>query len=271
MQWSGGEPVGVDLTVEVSSLEVLRGEGGVKGLSGPEKALARSNALSVLDADKFPQIHFQADDIEKTDDVYRIAGTLEIHGKAREHVIDLRVEDLGDRWRMSCEAEVRHSEFGLKPYSMFLGSMKVVDTVTMSFTADRAKERTDSVAQVSALRAVAPCRCTPALVELAGFVHEGLMPGLLEPENLFDGRGQHVEVRDARFGRHPVIATAEEEEDGHAQRGCGLQEVERATSSHIAFDREPEAAVLAAADRDGRTRRRRGDTVRISTSAFGLS
>ena len=140
VQWSGGEPVGVDLTVEVSSLEVLRGEGGVKGLSGPEKALARSNALSVLDADKFPQIHFQADDIEKTDDVYRIAGTLEIHGKAREHVIDLRVEDLGDRWRMSCEAEVRHSEFGLKPYSMFLGSMKVVDTVTVSFTADRAKD-----------------------------------------------------------------------------------------------------------------------------------
>ena len=140
VQWSGGEPVGVDLTVEVSSLEVLRGEGGVKGLSGPEKALARSNALSVLDADKFPQIHFQADDIEKTDDVYRIAGTLEIHGKAREHVIDLRVEDLGDRWRMSCEAEVRHSEFGLKPYSMFLGSMKVVDTVTVSFTAERAKD-----------------------------------------------------------------------------------------------------------------------------------
>ncbi len=137
--WTGGEPVDVDLTVEVESLEVLRGEGGVKGLSGPEKALARSNALGVLDADRFPLIHFHAEGIEKTNDGYRIAGTLEIHDQARDHAVDLQVEDLGDTWRMSCETEVRHSDFGLKPYSMLLGSMKVVDEVTVSFSAERAK------------------------------------------------------------------------------------------------------------------------------------
>lgn len=140
VQWSNGEPVGVDLTVDVDSLKVLRGEGGVKGLSGPEKALARSNALGVFDAAKFPQIRFQADDIEKTTGGYRLTGSLEIHGKSRKRVVDLRVEDLGDRWRMSCGAEVKHSEFGMKPYSMFLGSMKVVDEVTVSFTAEHAKE-----------------------------------------------------------------------------------------------------------------------------------
>src|SRR5512143_1568890 len=41
VQWAGAEPTGVDLTVGVDSLEVLRGEGGAKGLSGPEKKLAR--------------------------------------------------------------------------------------------------------------------------------------------------------------------------------------------------------------------------------------
>ena len=138
--WAGGEPVSVALTVEVSSLEVLRGEGGVKGLSAPEKALARSNALGVFDADRYPQIRFTADDIEKTDGGYRIVGTLQIHGTAREHVIHLRVEDRRDTWRMSCETEVRHSEFGLKPYSMFVGSMKVIDEVTVSFTAQRRKD-----------------------------------------------------------------------------------------------------------------------------------
>lgn len=137
--WAGGEPVDVDLTVEVESLEVLRGEGGVKGLSGPEKALARSNALGVLDADRFPLIHFHAKDIEKTNDGYRIAGALEIRDEARDHAVDLRVEDLGDTWRMSCETEVRHSEFGLKPYSMLFGAVKVVDEVTVSFSAERAK------------------------------------------------------------------------------------------------------------------------------------
>lgn len=140
VRWTGGKPVDVDVTVAVSSLEVLRGEGGVTPLSGPERTLARSNALTVLAADRYPQIHFQADDIEKTNDGYRLTGTLDIRGTAREHATDLRVEDLGEVWRMSCESEVRHSEFGLKPYSMFFGSMKVVDEVMVSFTAERAKD-----------------------------------------------------------------------------------------------------------------------------------
>ncbi len=140
VRWDGGEPVGVDLTVEVDSLEVLRGEGGLKALSGPEKKLARSNALGVLDPDRFPQIRFQSSGIEKTGDGYRISGSLRIHGTDRDYEVDLRVEDRGDVWRLSSESEVRHSDFGLKPYSMLLGSMKVEDAVTVSFAAEHAKD-----------------------------------------------------------------------------------------------------------------------------------
>jgi polyisoprenoid-binding protein YceI len=64
--WVGGEPTAVELTVEVDSLEVLRGDGGVTPLSGPEKAVARPNALKSLDANRFPQIRFQARNVEKT-------------------------------------------------------------------------------------------------------------------------------------------------------------------------------------------------------------
>ena len=59
VRWSSGEPAEAELTVEVDSLQVLDGEGGVKALSGPEKALSQSNALRALDADHFPQIRFQ--------------------------------------------------------------------------------------------------------------------------------------------------------------------------------------------------------------------
>ncbi|MGO4442184.1 YceI family protein [Mycobacterium sp. 2YAF39] len=138
VRWSGGEPVEAELTVEVDSLEVVKGEGGLKSLSGPEKALARSNALGVLDAQRFPKIRFLTSGIEKSDNGYLLTGTLEIHGVAQEREIDLCVEDLGKAWRLSCEADVRQSEFGVKPYSMLLGSMKVVDSVTVSFTAERA-------------------------------------------------------------------------------------------------------------------------------------
>lgn len=49
-------------------------------------------------------------------------------------------EDLGNSWRKSFEADVRQSEFAVKPYSLLMGSMKVVDAVMVSVTVDRAKD-----------------------------------------------------------------------------------------------------------------------------------
>ena len=137
--WSDGDPTEVTLTVEVDSFEVLSGEGGVTPLTGPEKGLVRSNAFKVLDAKRFPRIVFETSTIEKTGDGYRLAGTLQIHGKARDKVVDVQVQEIDDMWRISCEADVRHSDFGLKPYSMLMGSMKVADVVTVVFTAKRNK------------------------------------------------------------------------------------------------------------------------------------
>src|SRR5262245_39524727 len=90
VRFSSGEPAEAELTVEVDSLQVLGGEGGLKALSGPEKTLARSNALRVLDADRFPQIRFHANDIDKVEGGYRLAGTLKIHGVTDEREIGLR-------------------------------------------------------------------------------------------------------------------------------------------------------------------------------------
>ena len=139
--WIDAEPSSAELTVDVGSLEILHGEGGVTPLSASEKAVARSNALKSLEAQRFPEIRFETDDIAKTGDGYRLTGTLAIHGQRRECVIDLRVDDLGDSWRMSCEAEIRQTDFGVKPYSMLMGAMKVADPVTVSFTAHRAKDQ----------------------------------------------------------------------------------------------------------------------------------
>ncbi len=143
VSWDGSEPVTAELVVETDSFEVLRGEGGVKGLSGPEKTLVRSNALKSLDASRFPEIRFEAkarEKIVKTDDGYRLTGTLQIRGKSRDHVIDLRTEDLGDSWRMSTESTVRQSDYGIKPYSLLMGSVQVADDVSVSFTAVHARD-----------------------------------------------------------------------------------------------------------------------------------
>jgi polyisoprenoid-binding protein YceI len=138
--WADIEPATAELAVEVDSLEVLRGEGGVRGLSGPEKALVKSNALKSLNAGRYPEIRFTADTIDKADDGYRLTGRLHIRGKLREHVIDLRTEDLGDAWRLSAESRVRQTDYGVKPSSLLMGSVQVADEVSVSFTAVHAKE-----------------------------------------------------------------------------------------------------------------------------------
>jgi polyisoprenoid-binding protein YceI len=140
VRWDGADPVAAELAVQTDSIEVLRGEGGVKGLSGPEKALVRSNALKSLNADRFPEIRFTADVIDQTDNGYRLTGALQIHGKRREHVIDLRTEDLGDSWQVSAKCSVRQSDYGIKPYSLLMGSVQVADDVTLSFTAVHVKD-----------------------------------------------------------------------------------------------------------------------------------
>jgi len=140
VSWEGDQPVTAELVVETDSFEVLRGEGGVKGLSGPEKIVVRSNAMSSLNARRFPEVRFTADAIDKTDDGYRLSGTLQIRGKSREHVIDLRTDDLGDSWRMSAESRVRQSDYGIKPFSLLMGSVQVTDDVTVSFTAVHRKD-----------------------------------------------------------------------------------------------------------------------------------
>lgn len=66
VNWSGTDPVAGELVAEVDSFEVMRGEGGVKGLSEPEKALVRANALKTLNASRFPHIRFTTEAIAQT-------------------------------------------------------------------------------------------------------------------------------------------------------------------------------------------------------------
>lgn len=81
VNWSGTDPVAGELVAEVDSFEVMRGEGGVKGLSEPEKALVRANALKTLNASRFPHIRFTTEAIAQTGNGYRLTGKLHIRGK----------------------------------------------------------------------------------------------------------------------------------------------------------------------------------------------
>ncbi len=133
--WSAGVPAAARLVVDLDSLQVLRGEGGVTPLTGAEKGVARGNALKSLQAKKFPQIEFAADTITPTDAGYLLVGPLTIHGVSRPCEIPLVVTERDGDWQLTCQTQVRQSDFGVKPFSMMVGAMKVKDVVTVSFDA----------------------------------------------------------------------------------------------------------------------------------------
>ena len=135
VQWRGKKPAAAELVVDVDSLQVVKGEGGVTPLTGPEKAVVRSNALKALDVKKYPQITFSAEDITTTATGYRLDGTVEIHGTSRPQTVDMAVEDSGGVWVMTASVPVVQTQFGVKPYSLFVGSLKVADEVNLRFTA----------------------------------------------------------------------------------------------------------------------------------------
>jgi polyisoprenoid-binding protein YceI len=139
VDWNGDTPTRAVLIIDVDSLEVLRGEGGVTPLGGTEKGVARSNALKALDAKKHPQIRFTADDIAKTAEGFRMTGTVEIHGTSRPQVVDLKVEDDGGTLTLSTQVRVSQTDYGVKLISLFMGAMKVADDVIIDFRATHPK------------------------------------------------------------------------------------------------------------------------------------
>ncbi len=134
-----GHGCGVELTVDLDSLSVLRGEGGVTPLSGPEKVLVAANAMKSLRVQQFPQARFASTGAERDGETVRLSGTLDLNGHTAAQTVDVRVEDAGGCWRLHGRARVPHSAFGIKQYAMFMGAMKVADEVDVTLTATVAK------------------------------------------------------------------------------------------------------------------------------------
>ncbi|BCI78654.1 YceI family protein [Mycobacterium sp. SMC-18] len=134
----GDEPVAVEVTVDLDSLDVLTGEGGMTPLSGAEKTLVRNNALKTLQAKRFPRATFRSSSIERDGDSWRLVGTLDLSGQSREQSVVVHAVGDDADLRITGEAVVRHSDHRIKQFSMLMGAMKVADEVRVTLTAQQA-------------------------------------------------------------------------------------------------------------------------------------
>ena len=133
--WSGELVIGEDLApaslaarVDLGSLVILAGTGGIKPLTDRDRREIIATARKVLSTDRYPEATFTASSFSPADDGGTIDGTLTLAG--RSGPLRLQVRETGPD-RYVATATVRQTSFGIKPYSGFLGALKVSDDVAV--------------------------------------------------------------------------------------------------------------------------------------------
>jgi polyisoprenoid-binding protein YceI len=140
--WSGGltvnedsSPASLDVRIDMTSLTVLEGKGGVTPLTDRDRREIAATARKVLDTDRYPDARFQADTFEREGEGGYITGTLSLHGQARPLRLEVH-ENVDGRYHAS--GSLAQSDFGIKPYTGFLGALRVRDAVDMDIDMDLA-------------------------------------------------------------------------------------------------------------------------------------
>jgi polyisoprenoid-binding protein YceI len=97
-----------------------------------DRAKVQETMLSdkVLDASRFPEISFISRSIKLSgENAYTVEGDLDLHGAT--HPLTLEISLRNGRYTGS--ANMKQTDFGITPISLFGGSVKVKDVVEISF------------------------------------------------------------------------------------------------------------------------------------------
>lgn len=132
-EWSGeldlsqdGGASTLDLELDLRSLVVLEGTGGIAPLSEEDRRLIRRNALQALAVRAYPVARFGTSASGHVSAGGTLQGTLAMRGRSRP--LRVHVEQLEEgSWRAT--TTVRQSDFGIEPYTAFLGALRLADEV----------------------------------------------------------------------------------------------------------------------------------------------
>jgi polyisoprenoid-binding protein YceI len=135
-RWSGRLRVGdnqvaseLSVTVDMGSMRIVEGTGGIAPLSEREKREILRNARKILAVDRYPEGTFVAEKISED----TVDGTLSLLGRSHELRLAYRID--GARYRAS--GTVRQSDYGIKPFSTLFGALKLADAVRVEAELDR--------------------------------------------------------------------------------------------------------------------------------------
>ena len=117
----------VEFLVESARMRVLDPK-----VSAKDRAEIQATMVgpAVLDVEQHPEIRFQSTAVEKTGDGrWTVRGNLFLHGQTRPVAVE--VSEKEGRYRGS--AMLKQTDFGIKPVSLFGGTVKIKDVVRIEF------------------------------------------------------------------------------------------------------------------------------------------
>jgi polyisoprenoid-binding protein YceI len=144
-RWSGEltvaddlSPTGLTVRIDMNSLVVRAGTGGLKPLTDRDRREIAVTARKVLGADRHPEAVFSASGFEAgSGGGGVIAGTLTIAGAERP--VRLQLSESRDGVYQAA-ASVLQSAFGVKPYTALLGALRVRDAVDIEVDVDLSED-----------------------------------------------------------------------------------------------------------------------------------
>lgn len=132
---TGAPPEGapaLEVVVQVASLREQQ-----PALSPEDRAKVEAQARQTLEADRFPEIRFTAPGPlvppAAGAAALEVQGTLTLHGQARPLTLPIQVDREGPALRVRGLIALRQRDFGLEPFSGFLGTIAVKDEVEVAF------------------------------------------------------------------------------------------------------------------------------------------
>src|SRR5215469_7863131 len=141
-RWSGeltvaadGTPETLEVHVDLGSIVVRAGTGGIKPLSDKDKREIVVTARKVLHVDRYPEATFTASGVvpDPSGKGGAINGSLALAGQTQPQRLQVTQADQGT---FRATTTVRQTSYGIKPYSGFLGALRVSDAVEVEAEVD---------------------------------------------------------------------------------------------------------------------------------------
>lgn len=121
----------VSVEVDIDSLEVREGLGGVKPLTDKDRADIKKTLRGILESESHPKIRFASTSVTGSAESATVEGELTIRGATNPVTVEAELAD----GRVRGSATVAQTRWGIKPYTAFLGALKVADEIGVEFDA----------------------------------------------------------------------------------------------------------------------------------------